>query len=40
LLAGNIEGCQPDDEKITKLILSILSQTSGNNQTIIYVDES
>lgn len=40
LLAGNIEGGQPDDEKITKLILSILSQTSGNNQTIIYVDES
>jgi NAD(P)-dependent dehydrogenase (short-subunit alcohol dehydrogenase family) len=40
LLAGNIEGCQPDDEKITNLILSILSQTSGNNQTIIYVDES
>jgi NAD(P)-dependent dehydrogenase (short-subunit alcohol dehydrogenase family) len=40
VLAGNIEGCQPDDEKITKLILSILSQTSGNNQTIIYVDES
>ena len=40
LLAGNIEGCQPDDEKITKLILNILSQTSGNNQTIIYVDES
>src|SRR5437867_2499231 len=40
LLAGNIEGCQPDDEKITKMILSILSQTSGNNQTIIYVDES
>ena len=40
LLAGNIEGGQPDDEKITKLILSILSQTSGNNQTIFYVDES
>jgi NAD(P)-dependent dehydrogenase (short-subunit alcohol dehydrogenase family) len=39
LLAGNIDGCQPDDEKITKNILSILSQTSGNNQTIIYVDE-
>lgn len=40
LLAGNIEGCQPDDEKITKMILSILSQISGNNQSIIYVDES
>lgn len=40
LLAGNIEGRQPDDEKITNMILSILSQTSGNNQTIFYVDES
>ena len=40
LLAGNIEGRQPDDEKITSVILSILSQTSGNNQTIFYVDES
>ncbi len=40
LLAGNIEGGQPDDEKITNMILSILSQTSGNNQTILYVDES
>jgi NAD(P)-dependent dehydrogenase (short-subunit alcohol dehydrogenase family) len=40
LLAGNIEGRQPDDEKITNTIVSILSQTSGNNQTIFYVDES
>jgi len=40
LLAGNIEGRQPDDEKITNMISSILSQTSGNNQTILYVDES
>ena len=40
LLAGNIEGRQPDDEKITNMIVSILSQTSGNNQTIFYVDES
>jgi NAD(P)-dependent dehydrogenase (short-subunit alcohol dehydrogenase family) len=41
LLAGNIEGRQPDEEKITNMISSILSQpNSGNNQTIFYVDES
>jgi NAD(P)-dependent dehydrogenase (short-subunit alcohol dehydrogenase family) len=41
LLAGNIEGRQADEEKITNMISSILSQpNSGNNQTIFYVDES
>ncbi|HEX2304802.1 MAG TPA: SDR family oxidoreductase [Nitrososphaeraceae archaeon] len=40
LLAGNIEGCQPDEVKITNMISSILSQeNSVNNQTIFYVDE-
>lgn len=41
LLAGNIEGGPPDEEKITKMISSIISDPdSGNNQTIFYVDES
>lgn len=41
LLAGNIEGRQPDEEKITNMISNILSHpNSGNNQTIFYVDES
>ena len=41
LLAGTIDGHQPDEEKITKLIENILSQSNGgNNQTIFYVDES
>jgi NAD(P)-dependent dehydrogenase (short-subunit alcohol dehydrogenase family) len=41
LLAGNIEGRQPDEEKITNMITNILSHpNSGNNQTIFYVDES
>jgi NAD(P)-dependent dehydrogenase (short-subunit alcohol dehydrogenase family) len=40
LLAGNIDGCQPDEVKISSMILTILSQSnSGNNQTIFYVDE-
>lgn len=40
LLAGNIDGCQPDEEKIINMISSILSQeNSVNNQTIFYVDE-
>jgi NAD(P)-dependent dehydrogenase (short-subunit alcohol dehydrogenase family) len=41
LLAGNIDGRQPDEGKITKMILTILSESNtGNNQTIFYVDES
>lgn len=41
LLAGNIEGRKPDEEKITNMILSIIAQSDdGNNQTIFYVDES
>jgi NAD(P)-dependent dehydrogenase (short-subunit alcohol dehydrogenase family) len=42
ILAGNIEGSQPDEEKIPSLTLNILSQSNsgGNNQTIFYVDES
>lgn len=41
LLAGNIDGQYPDQEKITNMILSIISQPNiGNNQTIFYVDES
>jgi NAD(P)-dependent dehydrogenase (short-subunit alcohol dehydrogenase family) len=41
LLAGNIEGRQPDEDKITNMISSILSHPNGgNNQTIFYVDES
>jgi NAD(P)-dependent dehydrogenase (short-subunit alcohol dehydrogenase family) len=41
LLAGNIEGRQPDEEKITNMILNIIAQPDGgNNQTIFYVDES
>ncbi|MGI0030448.1 MAG: SDR family NAD(P)-dependent oxidoreductase [Nitrososphaeraceae archaeon] len=41
LLAGNIEGREPDEEKITNMILNIIAQSSGgNNQTIFYVDES
>ncbi|MDW0127325.1 MAG: SDR family oxidoreductase [Nitrososphaeraceae archaeon] len=41
LLAGNIEGHEPDEEKITNMILNIIAQSSGgNNQTIFYVDES
>jgi hypothetical protein len=41
LLAGNIEGSEPDEEKISNMILNILAQSDGgNNQTIFYVDES
>lgn len=41
LLAGNIEGHEPDEKKITNMILNIIAQSSGgNNQTIFYVDES
>lgn len=41
LLAGNIEGREPDEEKITNMILNIIAQADGgNNQTIFYVDES
>lgn len=41
LLAGNIEGREPDEEKITNMILHIIAQPDGgNNQTIFYVDES
>ena len=41
LLAGNIEGHEPDEEKITNMILNIIAQSNGgNNQTIFYVDES
>jgi NAD(P)-dependent dehydrogenase (short-subunit alcohol dehydrogenase family) len=41
LLAGNIEGREPNQEKISNTILSIISQQDGgNNQTIFYVDES
>jgi NAD(P)-dependent dehydrogenase (short-subunit alcohol dehydrogenase family) len=41
LLAGNIEGREPDEKKITNMILNIIAQSSdGNNQTIFYVDES
>jgi hypothetical protein len=42
ILAGNIEGSKPDEEKIATLIVNILSQSNGgsNNQTIYYVDES
>ena len=41
LLAGNIEGREPNQDKISNVILSIFSQSDGgNNQTIFYVDES
>ncbi|HXV88423.1 MAG TPA: SDR family oxidoreductase [Nitrososphaeraceae archaeon] len=41
LLAGNIEGREPDEEKMTNMILNMMSQPDGgNNQTIFYVDES
>jgi NAD(P)-dependent dehydrogenase (short-subunit alcohol dehydrogenase family) len=41
LLAGNIEGREPDEEKINCMILNIIAQSDiGNNQTIFYVDES
>jgi NAD(P)-dependent dehydrogenase (short-subunit alcohol dehydrogenase family) len=41
LLAGNIEGQEPKQDKINNMILSIISQEDGgNNQTIFYVDES
>lgn len=41
LLAGNIEGREPDEEKMANMILNIMSQPDGgNNQTIFYVDES
>jgi NAD(P)-dependent dehydrogenase (short-subunit alcohol dehydrogenase family) len=41
LLAGNIEGSEPDEKKISNMILNILAQSDGgNNQTIFYVDES
>lgn len=41
LLAGNIEGREPDEEKITNMILHLIAQSDGgNNQTIFYVDES
>lgn len=41
LLAGNIEGQEPNQDKINNMILSIISQIDGgNNQTIFYVDES
>jgi NAD(P)-dependent dehydrogenase (short-subunit alcohol dehydrogenase family) len=41
LLAGNIEGREPDEKKITNMILNIIAQSDiGNNQTIFYVDES
>jgi NAD(P)-dependent dehydrogenase (short-subunit alcohol dehydrogenase family) len=41
LLPGNIEGREPNQDKINNTILSIISQAdSGNNQTIFYVDES
>lgn len=41
LLAGNIEGREPDEEKMANMILNIFSQSDGgNNQTIFYVDES
>jgi NAD(P)-dependent dehydrogenase (short-subunit alcohol dehydrogenase family) len=41
LLAGNIDGQEPNQVKISNMISSILSQSDGgNNQTIFYVDES
>jgi NAD(P)-dependent dehydrogenase (short-subunit alcohol dehydrogenase family) len=41
LLAGNIDGQEPNQDKISNMISSILSQSDGgNNQTIFYVDES
>jgi NAD(P)-dependent dehydrogenase (short-subunit alcohol dehydrogenase family) len=41
LLAGNIEGREPNEEKTTNMILNIIAQSDGgNNQTIFYVDES
>ena len=41
LLAGNIEGREPDEEKMANMILNIMSlPEGGNNQTIFYVDES
>jgi NAD(P)-dependent dehydrogenase (short-subunit alcohol dehydrogenase family) len=41
LLAGNIEGREPNQDKISNMILSVISQSDGgNNQTIFYVDES
>ncbi|HJU79639.1 MAG TPA: SDR family NAD(P)-dependent oxidoreductase [Nitrososphaeraceae archaeon] len=40
LLGGNIEGREPNQDKISNTILSIISQSDGgNNQTILYVDE-
>jgi NAD(P)-dependent dehydrogenase (short-subunit alcohol dehydrogenase family) len=41
LLPGNIEGREPNQDKISNMILSVISQSDvGNNQTIFYVDES
>jgi len=41
LLPGNIEGREPNQDKINKMILSIISLSDGgNNQTIFHVDES
>lgn len=41
LFAGNIEGREPNQDKISNMILSLISQSDGgNNQTIFYVDES
>jgi hypothetical protein len=41
LLAGNIEGSEPDEQRISNMILNLLAQPDGgNNQTIFYVDES
>jgi NAD(P)-dependent dehydrogenase (short-subunit alcohol dehydrogenase family) len=41
LLAGNIEGREPNEEKTANMILNIIAQSDGgNNQTIFYVDES
>ena len=41
VLAGNIEGREPNQDKINDTIWSIISQSDGrNNQTILYVDES
>ena len=41
LLAGNIEGREPDQDKISNMILTLFSKPDGgNNQTIFYVDES
>ena len=41
LLPGNIEGREPNQDKINNMILSIISLSDGgNNQTIFHVDES